>query len=232
MIRAQRLYALQTVDVELTAKRQQLASLVAQLRDDSPLRAAQATLQTAEQQRHELQTRLKDLELRLGKLEAQIQTNQDKLYSGKGTPRELLNLQAEVNMLQRQRGTLETSELELMEELDQAEAAARQARDSLTALEARRRDEHQRLRAQGRELQAEVAALEQKRPRLVEAVQPADLQLYDRLRASKGGTPVARVERGLCLGCRLNLPTLDIARARSDERLVFCPSCGRIVFVQ
>ena len=42
--------------------------------------------------------------------------------------------------------------------------------------------------------------------------------------------PWARVEQGICRGCRISLPTTDLQQARSGK-LVQCSSCGRILFL-
>jgi predicted nucleic acid-binding Zn-ribbon protein len=39
------------------------------------------------------------------------------------------------------------------------------------------------------------------------------------------------VERGLCRGCGVTLPSGDVQRARAGQELVRCNSCGRILYV-
>jgi predicted nucleic acid-binding Zn-ribbon protein len=38
------------------------------------------------------------------------------------------------------------------------------------------------------------------------------------------------VEQRACKGCRINLSSSEVQRARSSSDLVFCQSCGRILF--
>ena len=61
---------------------------------------------------------------------------------------------------------------------------------------------------------------------------PADLlTLYDSLRKTTKGRPVARVERGMCQGCRITLSTMELQRARSAQSGVRCNSCRRIIYL-
>ena len=53
--------------------------------------------------------------------------------------------------------------------------------------------------------------------------------VYRALLPRKAGVAVARVERGICLGCRIKLPMREIARLKNSDSLVLCSSCGRIL---
>ena len=55
--------------------------------------------------------------------------------------------------------------------------------------------------------------------------------MYESLLKTRDGSAVAKVERGMCQGCRLTLPTLELQRARSSEGIARCGSCGRILYV-
>ena len=63
-------------------------------------------------------------------------------------------------------------------------------------------------------------------------VEPPLLQRYETLRQAKGGRAVAKVERDLCQGCRMSLPTQLRQRVRSGRQAVNCSSCGRMLFAE
>ena len=42
---------------------------------------------------------------------------------------------------------------------------------------------------------------------------------------------VAKMERGLCQGCRMALPTQQQQRVRNGRQTVLCNTCGRILFL-
>ena len=78
-------------------------------------------------------------------------------------------------------------------------------------------------------LKAELTDLKQKRQLLSAEIDPQAMELYKGLKKQKGQV-VARVEQGICCGCRISLPTTELQRARGDS-LVQCSSCGRILFL-
>jgi predicted nucleic acid-binding Zn-ribbon protein len=45
------------------------------------------------------------------------------------------------------------------------------------------------------------------------------------------GRAVAKVERGMCGGCRISLPMTVLQKARSGLDVVQCVSCERILYV-
>ena len=57
------------------------------------------------------------------------------------------------------------------------------------------------------------------------------LSLYKLLRERKGGVAVARVEQGMCQGCRITLAGGGAAESARSSSLVQCVSCERILFV-
>ncbi len=87
------------------------------------------------------------------------------------------------------------------------------------------------LAGQMQRTRAALATLDERRAGSVSRIDPREIRLYDSLRSSKGGQAVVKVERGLCRGCRMALPTHQLQRARLGREPVLCNSCGRILFV-
>ena len=79
------------------------------------------------------------------------------------------------------------------------------------------------------ELKNELADLKQKRQQLSGEVDPPTLTLYEKLRQQKKQA-VARVEQGICRGCRISISASEVHRVRSGVP-VQCSSCGRILFL-
>ncbi|MDH2416256.1 C4-type zinc ribbon domain-containing protein [Nocardioides sp. CER19] len=157
--------------------------------------------------------------------------DQERMDSGAvSNPKDLERMQHELATLDRRIGVLEDEELELMEQLEEAQTA-------LTALEERVAGFDERLaelaasrdeKAAGLEAQlAEVAA---ERPSTVEGM-PADLlALYDKLREAKGiGAAELRARR--CGGCQLELDAAELARIKGlpSNEVVRCEECSRIL---
>ena len=60
-----------------------------------------------------------------------------------------------------------------------------------------------------------------------EGVPAEHLRRYDQL--LRKGQAVARLEAGVCMACRLNVPQGELIRMRKGEVPQVCPNCGRFV---
>ena len=78
----------------------------------------------------------------------------------------------------------------------------------------------------------DLAALALEREEVLRLVAQNLIPMYESLRKSRGGVAVARVERNMCQGCRLSLPTGDVQKARTSQGTVLCSSCGRILYAE
>ena len=76
---------------------------------------------------------------------------------------------------------------------------------------------------------ASAPRLDAERGRWTDVIDAPTLGLYERLRSGRQGRAVARVERSICQGCRIGLPSHLVQRVRSGVVLVQCPSCERIL---
>src|SRR5262249_25117499 len=126
------------------------------------------------------------------------------------SPRELENLQSEIESLLRRQSDLEDVELDVMERLEAAPSRLKDAAEQRSAIAA----EIAAATARRDVAVAELAELSKKasdRRAAVIADEPADLiDLYERLRAQHGGVGAAALRRGQCQGCHLTLNTVDL----------------------
>jgi predicted nucleic acid-binding Zn-ribbon protein len=161
-----------------------------------------------------------------------IGRDESRLYSGEFTnPKELADLQSEVESLKRRKSTLEDQDLEVMEEREQAEKVLAPLKEQIEQLQ-RKIDEAtiRRDRAAGEtstKLEEARAEREQWPPRFDTEL----LELYNSLRASKGGVGAAALIDGTCQGCHMRLPSQEYESVRKSEGLVFCDECRRILVV-
>jgi uncharacterized protein len=161
-----------------------------------------------------------------------IARDQARLDTGQvNSPRELENLQSEIESLHRRQGDLEDVELEVMERREAVEsrlAAAGEERKAATA-------DIASVTARRDELLAELAEQSGKaidRRAAVAAEEPADLvELYEKLRTQHGGVGAAALRRGQCQGCHLSMNTVDLnaIRAAAPDEVLRCEECRRIL---
>ena len=233
MSKAERLYRLQTIDLEADARHSRLKEVKATLEGNEELPRVRQALQDEEKKLSRQRTKLRDRELEMQSLTDKIVSVEDRLYGGRiKNPKELANLQEEVQSLKRRKGELEDQVLEAMIEVEESEASVTEQRERLARLEAEWQETQARLSAEQNELISRLSQLKAERAGLQRAIEAGDLALYEDLRRRRGGQAVALLEGELCQACRVTLPTTKVQQARQGEALTLCSSCERILYVE
>ncbi|MGO8958130.1 MAG: zinc ribbon domain-containing protein [Streptosporangiaceae bacterium] len=205
-----------------------------------------AELSRLEQQDVELRDEIAALQAREGDLRREqvkadadveqvrtrISRDRARLDAGQvSSPRELENLQSEIESLLRRQSDLEDVELEVMERLEAAQSRLKEAAAERASVAA----DLQAVTTRRDVALAEITELSGKAAdhrAVVLADEPADLiELYERLRVQHAGVGAAALRRGQCQGCHLSLNTVDLnaIRAAAADEVVRCEECRRIL---
>jgi predicted nucleic acid-binding Zn-ribbon protein len=223
---------LQNTDLQLAAQRQRLSDAERALADESRVEAAEAEVTRLESLLRETQLAQHQHEVNIAAHEQEAGRLSKLLYGGTvRNIRELESLQHELAYQQRQQRDSEDRALAAMERIESLSGELAEARAALERTRQVRAAERAALTAERERLLHELASLERRRTTLAASVDAASLATYERLKARTGGTPVAEVVQGRCSGCRLVLPAMDVQRARLGQAVVYCQSCGRILYV-
>ena len=227
---AKQLYQLQEVDLELESVEQALSQTASQLGESQAVVRTQAELRSEHECLEELRRQQHSAEWELDDLVNKLAAAEEQLYSGRiKNPKELTSLQHEVEGLKARRDQLEDKALEIMSQVELAEASVTTKSSELKRLEAEWHSQQQQLSAEMERLKAIVSDLKQKRELLAANIDPRVVEFYGELKKQKG-TAVAKVEQGTCRGCRISLSTAELQKARGGS-LIQCSSCGRILFL-
>ena len=158
--------------------------------------------------------------------------DQQRLDSGQvGSPKELENLQSEIESLHRRQTELEDAELEVMEQREVVQARLKELQDELAGIDSGLADATSRRDAALTEIAAEVEKTAAHRAEVAGTLPGELLTLYTKLRESSGGVGAAALRRGRCEGCHLQLNTTDLNRLRDadPEEVVRCEECRRVL---
>lgn len=168
----------------------------------------------------------------VGALERRVAEVEAELYSGRTTaPRELQALQADAEMLRRQRSSLEDQELDTMERRESLDGEVAQLEDKLGQVQS----DLERLRGvvahQEGEIDAEIGAERAARDQAAVRVPGDLLDQYEGIRARNDGIGAARLVGGMCQGCHLALPAVEVDRIKklAPDDVVRCDQCGAIL---
>ncbi len=227
---AKQLYQLQEVDLELESNEQSLNKVASQLGESEAVVRTRSKLASEHQRLEELSRRQLSIEWEIDDLTSKLAPTEEELYSGRiRNPKELTNLQHEIDGLKAKRSQLEDKALEIMDQVELTTKSVATLNGELKALETEWQSQQQQLSANLEQLKTILSNLNHKRQLLTAEIDPQAVEVYHELKKQKG-TAVAKVEQGICRGCRISLPITELQRSRSGS-LVRCSSCGRILFL-
>jgi predicted nucleic acid-binding Zn-ribbon protein len=119
--------------------------------------------------------------------------------------------------------------LMLMDELDQQTARNKEFMEKSTEAKTRLLAEQSELENRLRELQEQAKRLEAEKPKVLKELDPQTRKRYDRILAKYGDIAVALVADEACQGCHSRIPPQTILEVKSNEQIITCQTCGRIL---
>ena len=227
---AKDLYRLQELDLALEANAQGQKRLSGQIGESQIIVKSRVKLAEEQKNLENLTAQQKSAEWEIDDLTTKIKDIEKKLYGGKiFNSKELSSLQQETEDIKKRRSVLEDKSLELMDQLELTRKAIVSSKEELAKLEIQWQAQQKQLAAELEQLKATQTALEDNRKQLAALFDADTIAIYQELRKRKG-LAVAKVEQGICQGCRITLPNTDLQRAKGGG-IVRCSSCGRIIFL-
>ncbi|HEX6385781.1 MAG TPA: hypothetical protein VF177_14020, partial [Anaerolineae bacterium] len=188
MAQVQQLYRLQQIDTEIREKKQRLGEVLRAQKEPEALLAARHQAETAAVELQRWQIRHKDLNLELSSLNNKARSSENRLYSGNvRNPKELEDLQKEVESLSRRRSALEDDILEAMIMVEETQAEKAAADEAQAEMEAEWEQRVAGLKAQQNELALRLNTLNGLRQKQVALITPDLLAEYEQLSQRRGG---------------------------------------------
>ena len=227
---ARDLYRLQEVDLALEANNQAQKRVSGQIGESQIVLRARTKLEEEKKNLEKFNSHQKSIDWEIDDLTAKIKDTEKKLYGGKiFNSKELSSLQQETDDLKKRRSALEDKSLGLMDDLEITDKAVNSSKEELSKMEIEWQAQQKQFAAELEQLKAAQTALESNRQQIMALIDADTLFTYQELRKRKG-LAVAKVEQGICQGCRITLPNTDLQRAKGGG-VVRCSSCGRIIFL-
>jgi predicted nucleic acid-binding Zn-ribbon protein len=235
---AQRLESLLEVqehDTALDRLRHRRAALSERAELESVARAWRATegardeVKARRDKIHAEERRLDDESRALGDRAAEVDK---RLYSGSTTSlKELQAMQADIEMLKRQRSELEDEELEVMEQREALDAELAGFDAQIATMRASAERLQDAIAAAEAEIDAEIAQETAARDALAGPLDESLVRDYERRRAQNKGAGAARLVGTTCQACHLTIPSTEAERIRREAGSVvsYCDNCGAIL---
>jgi uncharacterized protein len=230
-----KLLDVQKVDAKADLLRHQRASLP-ELAEIASLSATRAEL--ADQIRDQ-QIVVDDLSAAQRKADADVEQvkarrtrDRDRMDQGLiSNPKDLERMSHELETLERRISTLEDEELEVMEQLEDAQKLLDDLKQQVAGADERlavltaARDERTA------EIDLQLDALTAERGPAVEGMPDDLLALYEKLRANRKGVGVAELRQRRCSGCQLTIDNaeIEVIRKAPSDLVIRCEECSRIL---
>ncbi len=230
MSSAETLFRLQEVELRLAQTVKRLREIADQLTNDQVIREAEQQIANAEQSLLPLQTRVRDLELEIQSNATKSQQTNDALYSGRvRNPKELQDMQHEIQALQKRNQDLENALLDVMLKVEEAEQILNERKLHLQSAQSHREHNNTDLMNERERLESEKQELQQKREQILKTVDAESLAIYNNLKPRKHNQPVAFLVDRSCSFCQVEQEMSVVSEVRRGQKLTTCSSCGRIL---
>lgn len=231
MSQVHQLYKLQQIDSEINEKKKRLGEVLQLQKGNPALNSARARLETAVSDLNQWKAKQQDKNLELKSLRDKRKSSENRLYSGNvKNPKELSDLQTEIESLGRRVDSLEEELLEIMIYLEDAETEHTTSEEAVTKLEAQWETETGGLKAEQNELALRLHHLMQSRKDHLPTVDATAMREYSALSNKKGGVAVAKMRVNKCMACQITNSDQKAKDAKSGK-IVHCAGCGRIIYV-
>jgi len=232
MTTVRQMFALQELDIVLDRVQDEHDRVENELNNGDTVKNLETELERDAELLQETELQQKATKLEADSQKERSESLNSQLYGGEVTnPRDLESLEREASNVLVIVEQQESALAEITVKVEEAQTKKSKLESKLDEAKAAWEIRRTELQASLKELNAEKAGFEGRRSKMTESLDPSTLERYEALRKSKGGLAVAKVERGLCQGCRMSLPTHQQQRVRSGRQEVLCSSCGRLLFL-
>jgi len=204
-----------------------------------------------------LPRRKQEMERDLGKLEAMLHTELDKLDESRSfrtdqerqledereqirgskarmsqvkTPRELSAAQRELDSTRRLADSRESELSRIDDAISEAESRIKAMEGGLGDLKASFEAERARLDEIDGKLQRSYKKARKARKTLTDTIDKSLLRRYERIRKRVGGIGFVGVRERRCTACKMAVPHQTYVSLRNAEIIAVCESCGRLLY--
>lgn len=232
MSTAETLHRLQLLDNAIDAVRRRVFEIDQHAKGTPALQHTRRESTVADAEAAAAQAALDELEGIVRTMTAKIEAEEKRLYAGTiRDPKELIEVQTEVQELRRRRAATEDAQLSALERLEAARADATRCRAALRQAEENFAADLAAGKSERKQLIGKLTGQAEQRGALVAGLPKQALDLYQSLRTKKpNGQAVAVIRSGACSGCGESVSSSAAQQAHTGNGTALCSNCGRILY--
>jgi predicted nucleic acid-binding Zn-ribbon protein len=231
MNQAFHLYRLQQVDLQIDQNDSGLNEIDRLLSGNEAVNQAKQAAEIKDKELQKARQSLKEAEFAVHEQEIKISQSESNLYSGRiRTPKELQDLQKEIASLKKHLSHLEDVQLDRMVTVEELENQFQDCQKVLDQAQAKFIEQSSGWAGQREQFVRMQERLKAEREAALSLVSKESLQSYEMLRKRKNHVAVTSIQDGSCTVCGATIRPSEQQTARASQSLVFCSSCGRILY--
>lgn len=224
------LYRLQQLELDIIERAKRIKAINAQLEDDEALRESAAENEAAQESYQAAEARVRDMELEIASSVEKRQNAESRLYSGEVTnPKELQDMQMEVESLTRRKSVLDDELQKLSSERDELRDKAEETEARCNEAKELHEQESKELAQEKDSLTESVNQMLARRKTSVAAIPEESFKTYNRMRTATSNRPIAVLREKACTVCGIEQNSIVITAINRGEGMVNCQNCGRIL---
>jgi predicted nucleic acid-binding Zn-ribbon protein len=227
------LFHLQGIDDQIDLLARQIAEIDSKINSTAEMDKMEKEHKEITENLFRANQALSALESESSAVRIKIQQSESSLYGGKvSSPKELVGLQTEISMLKNKITQLEDPILECMGRVEDLEAELKDNEQNRKDLEVNLQVQRSVWTVEKGNLQNSKLAVEKERSAQTQQIPQNTLKQYELLRTQKRGKAVVLCQEGNCSACGAEVTPRDQQAARSGESIIYCPTCGRILYIE
>src|SRR3954452_1638446 len=205
-------------------------------RGPKQVRAREANVKQLEVKVAEARDRAKQMQMALDRKQLDLKSGEQKVMdlrvklNGANSNREYQSFLEQIAAAEMAGSVLSDEILEGMERVDQLNVGGKEAENNLAAGKQELDKARQAVDSSAATIRGDLARLEAELATAENAL-PGDMKAdYQRVVRSKGADSLAAADDGVCVGCGQQI-TLNMQNELKLSKLVFCKSCGRLLYL-
>jgi hypothetical protein len=229
MSQADLLYRLQQIDDAIRESKKRLVKVISLQKESSDLETARRTVEVTAEDLKKWRSKQNALNLELSALNEKAKREETRLYSGTvKIPKELADIQYELESLGRRSSTLEDELIDAMIMVEDTEREDVEARRELVAIETTWAKDQESLKAEQGDLITTINDLINQRKQYLTLVSSESMTAYQNAIRRAGNMAVVLLKGSRCSGCQVTVPA-NLVKSTEDGNLVTCDNCSRVL---
>ncbi len=224
------LFELQNIDTQLDAFQAELINIDARIGKNGAVQNANQAVLSIQNEIELIQQGLNLIIEEIERKNIKLSQSDSMLYSGKvQNPKELQDLQQEIQYLKNNISDLEDKQLNQMIKLEEIQKSHNSAKSSYNGIASQFETAQSQMAARKETLRLDSERLRRKRDVVLSSIEPELVARYELLRKRKKGLAIAALENDACSACGTQLTPSERQEVHQSSKIFLCPTCGRIL---